>query len=101
MSCIEGLNPTTKTLIKYKEIWIEQLRYKKVKLEEMIERGRQIMDNDIFEKDQRNFYRRIENNTKYEGKHQKWISSLTFRVEYGKKTKRCLWYHGWKRRGRH
>ena len=26
------------------------------------------MDNDIFGKDQRNFYRRIENNTKYEGK---------------------------------
>ena len=26
------------------------------------------MGNDIFEKDQRNFYRRVENNTKYEGK---------------------------------
>ena len=66
---VEGLNPTTKTLIRYKEIWIDQLRYKKVKLETMIER-RRIMVNNIFEKDQnqRKFYRRIENNTKYEGK---------------------------------
>ena len=60
--------PTTKTLIRYKEIWIGQLRYKKVKLEKMIERGRRIMDNDIFENDQINFYRRIEKNNKYEGK---------------------------------
>ena len=34
----------------------------------MTERGRRTMDDDIFEKHQRNFYRRIENNTKYEGK---------------------------------
>ena len=67
---VEGLNPTTKTFIRYKEIWIDQLRYKKVKLETMIERRRRIMVNNIFEKDQnqRKFYRRIENNIKYEGK---------------------------------
>ena len=64
----EGLNPTTKALIRYKEIWIDHLRYKKFKLGKMIGRGRRIMNNDIFEKDQRNFYRRIENSTKYEGK---------------------------------
>ena len=76
---VEGLNPTTETLIRDKEIWIDQLRYRKAKLENMIERGRRIMDNDIFEKDQRNFYRRIENNTKYEGKIREVDKFVNFR----------------------
>ena len=65
---VEGLKLTARTLIRYKEIWIDQLRYKKVKLEKMMERRGRIMDNDIFEKGERNFCRKIENNTKYEGK---------------------------------
>ena len=56
MSCIEEnrkekvilkeLKTRVEMFIRYKEIWIDQLRYKKVKLEKMTERGRRIMDND-------------------------------------------------------
>ena len=33
----------------------------------MIERGKMIMDNNIFERDHKNFFKRIEDSTKYEG----------------------------------
>ena len=33
----------------------------------MIERGKRIMDNKIFERDQRNFFKRIKEITEYEG----------------------------------
>ena len=36
---------------RYKEKWVDQLRYKKVKLERMIKRGNRIKDNANFEKD--------------------------------------------------
>ena len=51
-------------LLPTKEIWIDQLRYKKTKFEKMTERGKRIKDNAMFEKDQRNFYNRIEKNEK-------------------------------------
>ena len=33
----------------------------------MIERGKRIMDNKTFERDQKNFFKRIEDSTEYEG----------------------------------
>ena len=33
----------------------------------MIERGKRTMDNNIFERDQKNFFKRIEDSTEYEG----------------------------------
>ena len=48
-----GVDPTTRILKEYKESWIDKLRYKKGKLQRFIERGRRIMDNANFERDQK------------------------------------------------
>ena len=58
---------TTSVLTKHKEVWIDKLRYKRVKLVKMIERGKRIMDNNIFERDHKNFFKRIEDSTEHEG----------------------------------
>ena len=42
---------TTSALMKHKEVWIDNLRYKRVKLAKMIERGKRIMDSNIFERE--------------------------------------------------
>ena len=39
-SSVDGLEPTTSTIRMYKEQWIDKLRYKKIKLQEMTERGK-------------------------------------------------------------
>ena len=59
--------PTTSVLTKYKKVWIDRLRYKRVKLVKMIERGKRIMDYNIFERDHKNFFNRTEDSTEYEG----------------------------------
>ena len=58
--------PTTSVLMKHIEGWIEKLRYKLVKLVKMIERDKRILDNNIFERDQKNFFKRIKEITEYE-----------------------------------
>ena len=62
-----GVTTTNAALASYKEIWIDQLRYKKIKFEKMTERGKRIKDSAMFEKDQRNFYSKIEKNEKFQG----------------------------------
>ena len=62
-----GVTTTNAALASYKEIWIDQLRYKKIKSKKMMERGKRIKDNTMFEKDQRNFYNKIEKNEKFQG----------------------------------
>lgn len=42
--------------MKYKKGWIDKL----VKLAKMIKKAKSIMDNNIFESEQRNFFKRIE-----------------------------------------
>ena len=64
---IGGVTATNVALASYKEIWIDQLRYKKIKFEKMSERGKRIKDNAMFETDQRNFYNKIEKNEKFQG----------------------------------
>ena len=59
--------PTATVLMKPKKGWIEKLRYKPMKLVKMIKRGKRIMDNNIFERDQKNFFKRIEDSMEYEG----------------------------------
>ena len=46
-------------LKEYEESWIDKLRYKKIKLQKVIERGRRIMDNANFERDQKNFFKKV------------------------------------------
>ena len=57
---------TTSVLMKHKEVWIDKIRCKRVKLVKMIERGKRIMGNNIFEGDQKNLFKRIEYSTEYE-----------------------------------
>ena len=57
---------TTSVLTKHNEVWVDKLRYKQVKLVKMIEKGKRIMDNNIFERDHKNFFKRIEDSTEYE-----------------------------------
>ena len=46
---MDGVDPTARMIKEYKESWIDKLIYKKIKLQKLIERGRQIMDNANFE----------------------------------------------------
>ena len=62
-----GADPPTRMLKEYKESWIDKLRYKKVKLQRFIERGRQIMDNANYERDKKNFFKKIEGGAKHVG----------------------------------
>ena len=62
-----GVTITNAALASYKEIWIDQLQFKKIKFEKMTERGKRIKDNTMFEKGQRNFYSKIEKNEKFQG----------------------------------
>ena len=53
-----GVDPTTRMLKEYIESWINKLKYKKIKLQKLVERGKRIMDNANFERDQKNFIKR-------------------------------------------
>ena len=90
-----GVTATNAALASYKEIWIDQLRYKKIKFEKMLERGKRITDNAMFEKDQRNFYNKIEKNEKFQGEQPEMENSLNFGEEYGRRRRLHQCYHGW------
>ena len=50
-----GIDSTKRMLKEYKESWID----KKIKLEKVIEKGRRIMDNANFERDQKNSFKKV------------------------------------------
>ena len=52
----EESDATSKNIRRYKENWVDQLRYKKVKLEKMIERGKRTKDNANFEKGKKRLF---------------------------------------------
>ena len=54
---MEESETTSMSIRRYKEKWVDQLRYKKVKLEKMIERGNRIKDNANFERDHKAFFK--------------------------------------------
>ena len=54
-------------LKEYKDSWIDKLRYKKIKLQKLIERGRQILDNANSERDQKNFFKKVDGGTEHVG----------------------------------
>ena len=82
-----GIDPTTRMLKEYKESWIDKLTYKKVKLQRCIERGRRIMDNANFERDQENFFKKVQEGTKHVGqipemeKFVKFLGSICEKVD--------------------
>ena len=60
---MEESGTTPKNIRRYKENWMDHLRYKKEKLEKMIERDNRIKDNANFEKDQKGFFKTLKEKT--------------------------------------
>ena len=77
---INEAEPITPTLIRNKEGWIGKLRFKRVKRVKLTERGKRIMDNNIFESDQKNPLKKIEDIKKYEGA----MADMNKYVNFGK-----------------
>ena len=85
---------TTSVLMKHKEEWIDKLRYKRMKLVKIIERGKRIMDNNTFKRDNKNFFKRIEDSTDYEEAMREMDKFVKFWVGIWKKddrTTNMLW----------
>ena len=64
---MDGVDPTTRIVKQYKESWIDKLRYKKTKLHKLTGRCRRIIDNANFERDQKNFFKKVKGGTEHEG----------------------------------
>ena len=86
--------------MKHKEVRIDKLRYKRVKMVEMVERGKRIIDNNIFERDQKNLFKRIEDSTVYEGAMPEMDKFVKFWVGIWEKDDRNLICHGWRKYGK-
>lgn len=56
-------DPKTEMLKQYKENWIDKFRNKKIKLQKLTEISTRIMDNAVFERDQKIFFRKVEGGT--------------------------------------
>ena len=55
-------------VLKEKELWLEELRYKKLKLEKTRTRDAKIKNNRMFNEDEAMFYRKIDSNMEKKGK---------------------------------
>ena len=62
-----GKEVTLGNLRAAKEQWLDKLRYKKVKLDQYVEKGNRKEDNIMFQKDQKSFFRTLEKVEKHEG----------------------------------
>ena len=62
-----GEDPTTQMLKQYMKSWTDKLRYKKIKLQKLIKRSRQIMDNANLKRDKKNFFKKVERGTNHVG----------------------------------
>ena len=63
---------------------MEELRYRKIKLEKTETGDVRIRDNRMFNEDEGMFYRRINAEKKTQKKVQKWKNLLPFGLEFGK-----------------
>ena len=93
----EESDTTSKNIRRYKEKWLDQLRYKKMKLEKMIERGNRIKDNANFEKDQKAFFKTLEAKTVYEGEPPWMEKFVEFSAGIWEKDENHQKCHGWRK----
>ena len=84
-----GVDPMTRMLKKCKESWIDKIRYKKVEFQNLTERDRRITDNDDFERDQKNFFKKVEGGTEN-------LDQIPEMEKFVKKMIEILKCHGWK-----
>ena len=94
---MEESDTTSKNIRRYKEKWLDQLRYKKMKLEKMIERGNRIKDNANFEKTKKTFLRLWKQRLSMKENHHGWKSLLSSGLRYEKKMKKHQKCHGWRK----
>ena len=64
---MNGKEVTPNNLKMAKEQWLDKLRYKKIKLVKFIEKHNRKKDNIMFQKDQKSFFRTMENVEKHKG----------------------------------
>ena len=94
---MEESNTPSKNIRRYKKKWLDQLRYKKLKLEKMIETGNIIKDNANFEKDQKAFFKTLEAKTVYEGEPPWMEKFVEFWAGIWEKMKKHQKFHGWRK----
>ena len=61
-----------------KEQWVDKLRYKKVKLEKYMEKSKRKLDNIMFQKDQRAFFRKLEEKNNRKGQMSEMDKFIEF-----------------------
>ena len=65
---IQGKKTTTTALMIHREKLLDKLRYMKVKLEKMLAKGKRVRNNLLFRKDERQFYRNVNESKSRTGK---------------------------------
>ena len=69
---------TSSNLRKVREVWLDQMRYKKVKLAKYTEKRRRKQDNIMFQRDQKGFFRTLDENGTREGEMPEMDKSVDF-----------------------
>ena len=69
---------TSQNLLNAKEEWLDKLRYKKIKLLKYQEKQRRKMDNALFQRDQKVFFRSLEGSEAHEGDMPEMEKFVTF-----------------------
>ena len=72
------MEATTCNLRIVKEQWVDKLRYKKVKLEKYMGKRKRKLDNIMFQKDQRAFFRNLDEKSNWKGKMPKMDKFIEF-----------------------
>ena len=92
-----GVDPTTRMLKEYKGNWNDKLSNKKVKLQRFIERGSRITDNANLERDQKNFFKKVEGGAKHVGQIPKMEKFFKFCRDIWEKDIEHIKCHRWKK----
>ena len=69
---------TISNLRDMKELWLDKLRYKKIKLQNCVERRRRKQDNIMFQRDQKGFFRKLGE----DGAHEERMPNIGSFVEF-------------------
>ena len=82
---------TSSNLRKVREIWLDQMRYKKVKLAKYTEKRRRKQDNIMFQRDQEGFFRTLEEDGTREGEMPEMDKFVDFWGERKERTPYMPW----------
>ena len=88
---------TSSNLRNVREIWLDQMRYKKVKWAKYTEKKRRKQHNIMFQLDQKGFFRTLEEDGAREGEMPEMDKFLDFWVVYRREKNEHLMCHGWRK----